>query len=318
METKINNNSNKKTEFAFSAMMFFAPLIKHNIKTNNNLSLEDKSFINWYIKLWYTNIIFLAIAIILWIIQITTDNLIIKKISIWFLILTAISLILWTILVALNKNINLNNDLANIEWKQDFDKLLYFIPIYNIYFWYENHNFEWENSTIKCSILLRSIFALSAVFIMNIYVNIFILCIILIIALCNINGIQFWTKLKNFFNKSFLKNPEEIRWYISGPFFSIFNKKWIRNSIDEQKKHYEFLFKTDNKQIIIEYILMFTLCIIGIYFWITHWKYIIVIWDILIILRYLIMIINWKHLPHLPIFKWITNIVFKSNNSTND
>lgn len=317
METKINNSSNKKTEFAFSAMMFFAPLIKHNIKTNNNLSLEDKSFINWYIKLWYANITFLAIAIILWIIQITTDNLIIKKLSIGFLILTAISLIIWTILVALNKNINLNNDLSNIEWKQDFDKLLYFIPIYNIYFWYENHNFEWENSTIKCSILLRSIFALSAVFIMNIYVNIFILCLILIIALCNTNGIQFWVKLKNFFNKSFLKNPEEIRGYVSGPFFSLFNKKWIRNSIDEQKKHYEFLFKTDNKQIIIEYILMFTLCIIGIYFWITHWKHIIVIWDILIILRYLIMIINRKHLPHLPIFKWITNIFFKSNNSTN-
>jgi hypothetical protein len=46
METKINNNTNKKNEFAFSAIMFFAPLIKNNIKKDDNLSQEDKSFIN--------------------------------------------------------------------------------------------------------------------------------------------------------------------------------------------------------------------------------------------------------------------------------
>lgn len=318
METKINNNINKKNEFAFSAIMFFAPLIKNNIKKDDNLSQEDKSFINWYIKLWYINIILLIITIILWVIQLSTNNLIIKKISIWFLIGLAILLIMWTILVALNKNINPDNDLSNIEWDKNFDKLLYFIPIYNIYSWYENHEFEWENSTIKCSIILRSIFALSAIFIMNIYLNIFILCVILIIALCNMNWIYFWSKWKQTFNNSFSKNPEEIRWYIAGPIYALFNKKELNNNIEEQKKHYEFLFKTENKQIIVEYILLTILCLIGIYFGTTHWKYIIITWDILIMLRYFIMFIKRQHLPHLPIFKGITDIFFKSNKTKND
>ncbi len=314
--TNRNSNTNRKLEFAFSAIMFFAPLIKNDIKNNNYLSNEDKIFINWYIKLWYINITILIITILLWIIQLLTKNLIIKRISIVFLILLAILLIIWAILVALNKNLNPNN--VNIEWKQDFDKLLYFIPIYNIYIWYENHNFEWENSIIKCSIILRSIFTLVAVFVTNIYINIFIVCIILFIALCNINWISFWTKLKNFFNQSFFKNPEEIRWYISWLFYSLFNKKWIKNNINEQKKQYEFIFKADNKQIITEYIILSILCIIGIYIWIYYWKYTILVWDIFIILRYLIMVVKRNHLPHIPILKWITDIFFKSNNIKNE
>ena len=317
MDTNIKNNStNKKNEFAFSAIMFFAPLIKNNIKNNDNLSQEDREFIIWYIKLWYINIILLVITIVLWIIQLITNSLIIKKISIWFLIWLAVFLFIWTLLVVLNKNINTNSKV--IEKEQDYNQLLYFIPIYNIYIWYENHKFEWENSTIKCSIILRSIFALAAIFIMNIYVNIFILCVILIIALCNINWIYFWSKLRQALNNSFSKNPEEIRWYICGPFYALFNKKSIKDNIEEQKKHYEFLFKTENKQIIVEYILLTILCLTGIYLGTTHWKYILVIWDLLIILRYLIMTIKRKHLPHLPIFRWIANIFFKPNNKIND
>lgn len=316
MDTNKNNSTNKKNEFAFSAIMFFAPLIKNSIKNNNSLSNEDKIFVNWYIKLWYINITLLTITIVLWIIQLLTNNLIIKKISIWFLIGLAVLLFIWTLLVALNKNININN--TDIKKEQDFSQLLYFMPIYNIYIWYENHNFEWENSILKCSIILRSIFTLAAVFIMNIYLNIFIACIILFIALCNVNWISFWTKLKIFFNQSFFKNPEEIRWYISWLFFSFFNKKWIKNNINEQKKHYEFIFKADNKQIIIEYVILCILCFIGIYIWIYYWKYTILIWDIFIILRYLIMVIKRNHLPHLPIFKWITDIFFKFNNIKNE
>ena len=53
METNnVSNSINKKTEFAFSAIMFFAPLIKANLKSNNKLSKEDKIFVNWYIKFW--------------------------------------------------------------------------------------------------------------------------------------------------------------------------------------------------------------------------------------------------------------------------
>ena len=77
-------------------------------------------------------------------------------------------------------------------------------------------------------------------------------------------------------------------------------------------KVFEFIFKIDNKQIICEYILLWLMCILWIYIWITHKIYFITLWDIIIILRYLIMALKRKHLPHLPIFRGITNIFFKS------
>ena len=306
METKNTNSINKKTEYAFSAIMFFAPLIKKNIKTKKNLTKEDKTFINWFIKLWYMNIILLIISIILWIVWYRTSNTIIQKISVGFLIVTSISLIIWTIFAALNKNININNNSWNIEWETDFDKLLCYIPIYNTYLWYKNHQFDWDNSSMKCGIILRWILALSAVFIMNIYVDLIIFCI---------NWIKISPKRNKIFNEMFLKNPEEIRGYVSGTVFTLFKKSWIKENIAEQKKQFEFLFKTDNKQIIFEYILLCLLCTTWILVWIKHQNYSLLIWNILIILRYLVMIIKRNHLPHLPIFKGITNIffIFKKN-----
>lgn len=312
MEIKVNNSIDKKTEYVFSAIMFFAPLIKRNIKENQKLSQDDKIFITWYIKLWYANIALLVLALVFGVIQFRFGNLFLKRISIGFLVILALSLIVWTILAAIWKNINFHNDIKSLETKADFDKIFYFIPIYNIYIWYKRHQFEWENATIKCGILLLTLFTLSAIFIRNFYVNIIILIFTLFVIVCSVSWIAFWGKWTNILNKSFLKNPEEIWWYFSGIFFSFFNKKWVKENIEEQKKQFEFLFKIDNKQIILEYVLMLFLCIFGIYIWIKYGEYSLLTWDVLIILRYWLMIIKWKHLPHLPLFRWITNIFFNS------
>lgn len=319
METNnVSNSINKKTEFAFSAIMFFAPLIKANLKSNNKLSKEDKIFVNWYIKFWYINIILLLIAIVLWVLQFTLWNLILKKISIGIFVLLALLLVVWTILISLWKNINNSNSLENLEWDVDFNRLFYFIPVYNIYLWYKDHQFEWEHSMIKCGIFLRSIFVLMAIFVMNNYVNAIVLILILFVIVCNVSWIKFWSKRDKFFNKVFFKNPEEIWWYVSGTFFSLFNKKWLKDNIIEQKKQFEFLFKTDNKQIIFEYILMLLLCLCGMYVWIKNKMYFLFIADVLIILRYFIMFVRWKHLPHLPIFRWISSAFFSLNITKNE
>lgn len=318
METNnMNNSINKKNEFAFCAIMFFAPLIKNNLKTNESLSNEDKSFINWFIKLWYLNILLLTIALIIRVIQIKTNNTILQKISMWFLILLAISLCVWTILVSLNKNINQNKS-EEISDENKLHILLSFIPIYNIYTWYENHQFEWDNSLIKSSILLRTLFTLSSIFIRNTYINIAILCLILFKIIYTISGINFWKKRDRHINNTFQKNPEEIRWYLTWSIKSLFSKNWIRNNIVEQKSIFEFIFKIDNKQIIFEYILLWLTCISWTYVWITHKIPFLIIWDIMIILRYWIMAIKWKHLPHLPIFRGITSIFFKSKITKNE
>ena len=317
MDTNQTNSISKKNEFAFSAIMFFAPLIKNNLKTNESLSTEDKIFINWFIKLWYLNILLLAISIIFWVLQIKTNNIILQKISMWFLILLAISLCIWTVLVALNKNINTNKT-QEIDDKNKLDILISFIPLYNIYTWYDHHQFEWDNSLLKSSILLRTLFTLSSIFIHNSYVNICILVIILFKISYTISGINFGKKWNEYINSSFQKNPEEIRWYITWSIIFLFNKKWLKNNIMEQKHIFEFIFKIDNKQIICEYILLLIICIIWITVWITHNIYFLIIWDIMIIIRYLVMALKWEHLPHLPIFRWITSIFFKSNITKNE
>ena len=317
MNTKNTNSINKKNEFAFCAIMFFAPLIKNNLKTNWSLSNEDKSFISWFIKLWYLNILLLTISIIFRVIQVRTNNVIIQKINMWFLILLAISLCIWTLLVALNKNINPNQS-EEINNENNLDKLLYFIPLYNIYIWYEHHQFEWDNSLIKSSILLRTLFTMSSIFIPNIYVNICILVLILFKIIYSVSWLTFWTKRNEQINNFFQKNPDEIRWYVSWTIKSLFNKIWLKNNIDEQKNIFSFIFKIHNKQIIFEYILLCLVCALWIYVWITHELYFIVLWDVMIILRYWIMALKWKHLPHLPIFKWITNIFFKSKIAKNE
>lgn len=317
MDTNNLNSVSKKNEFAFCALMFFAPLIKSNIKTNDLLSKEDKIFINWFIKLWYLNIILLIISIVFRVLQIKTNNIILQKISMWFLILLAICLCTWTILVALNKNINPNKT-EQINNENNLDNLLYFIPLYNIYIWYEHHQFEWDNSLIKSSILLRTLFTLSSIFIRNTYVNIAILAIILFKITYTLSGISFWKKRDEHINNTFQKNPEEIRWYLTGTIMSLLNKKWIKTNITEKKNIFEFIFKIDNKQIIFEYILLLIICIIWITVWITHEIYFLVIWDIMLIVRYGMMALKWKHLPHLPIFRGITSIFFKSKITKNE
>jgi len=47
METSIINNN--KIQLALSSIMFFAPLIKKEIK-KNNINIKDKKFIETYIK----------------------------------------------------------------------------------------------------------------------------------------------------------------------------------------------------------------------------------------------------------------------------
>ena len=317
METNIKNSINKKNEFAFCAIMFFAPLIKNNIKTNESLSKEDKAFINWFIKLGYINILLLIISLIFRILEIKTSNVVLQKINIWFLILLAISLCIWTILAALNKNINWNKN-EETNNTNNLDVLLFFIPIYNIYIRYEHHQFEWDNSLIKSSILLWTFFTLSAIFIPNTYINIWILCLILFKIIYTIYGINFWKKRNEHINNAFQKNPEEIRWYVTWTIKSLFNKNWLKINIMEQKNIFGFIFKINNKQIICEYILLLLICFLWIYVWIQHKIYFLVIWDIMMLTRYWIMAIKRKHLPHLPIFKEISNIFFKSKITKNE
>jgi len=310
MEEQKNNNieNNKKIWYALSALMFFAPLIKYNLKSDDSISQWDKVFINWFIKLWYLNIILVVLAIISQLIYMNTKTPIYQTIKTWIFILVVVLLFIWSLLAIFKKNINLSNS----EWKTDYDKILGFVPLYNIYLWYEKHDFDGENSYIKFGIFLRSLFSICLILFENKYVNIFFLLLILMCTISTVIWINFWEKWKKIINNLFQKNPEEIRGYVVWLLISFFNKDWLNTNITKQKNYFDFLFKLENKQIILEYVLFWVISISLIVIWIAYMKYQLLLWLIIITGRYLIMIINWNHVPHIPILKEITNIFFKN------
>lgn len=298
----------RKIWYALSALMFFAPFVKFSIKSDESFSQWDKTFINWFIKLGYINIILIILAMIFRFTFMSTKNPIYQSIMKWIIIAIIWVLVIWSCLAFFKKNINLTNS----EWKAEYDKIFSFIPLYNIYLWYDKHDFEWWNISIKFGIILRSLFSISLIIFQNKYINIVFVLLILICMISAVAWIDFWEKWKNFINNLFQKNPEEIRGYISWSLASLFNKDWLNTNITRQKNYFDFLFKLEDKQIILEYVLFWLISISLIVIWFAYNKYQLLLWLFIIVGRYLIMIINWNHAPHIPILKEITNIFFRN------
>ncbi len=309
---KLEKNINNKIELSLSSIMFFSPLIKNLIKKKENISNEEILFIKWFIKLWYFNIIILSISIFLQIIFYMTNNTIYQTISIVIAWVLTLSLVIGSIYAVSNKEIIKNKESKIEEKNNKLDLLLNYIPLYNIYLWYKKHNFENPDIILKESIIIRGLYSIIFIIFTNPTINRIILTIFIVRVIMFISNINYWDKIKNFINKLFKKNPEEIRWYFSGTIFWLFNKKNIEENVDIQKKQFELLFKLEEKQILLEYIIFLLLWIYWSYRWFILENNFLIFSILFIISRYLIMIIKRNHVPHIPIIKWITNILFKN------
>jgi hypothetical protein len=132
-------------------------------------------------------------------------------------------------------------------------------------------------------------------------------------------------QIKTFINKLFLKNPEELRWYIRGSiiyFFSLspFNKGRspqdrgisLTSCINQAKQDFSLLYNVQLENSVIiktQYAIWIILSILLIRGTnrnlLERTKFI----PLLILLwRYVVMIFKWHHLPPLPIFKEITDL----------
>ncbi len=312
-EKKTNNN---KIELSLSAIMFFSPLIQNLLKKNKNIPQTDKNFIKWFIKIWYLNILLLLLTITLQIIFYMTKIWTTQLISTILLIVLATSLVIGSIYAISNKAIiKTTNNTQNTDTSQNnFTNLLNYIPLYNIYLRYKNHNFDNPDITLKESLLLWSLAAVMFISFQNTTINWVIVSIIWIRAITLANDLNFWTPIKQRINKLFKKNPEELRWYISWTIITIFNKKTITENITTQKNNYELLFKSNNKQIIFEYTILDIIAVYGLYLWYINNKTTLIFAILFIISRYIIMIVKRNHLPHIPVIREITSIFFKTKN----
>ena len=315
-ETKVQD-TNTKTQLSLAAALFFSPLVQYMLKTNNrDITEKDKIFIRGYIKFGYLTLLFWGIVIaagsmkylfpweLLRIVYIVSIFLLLLLLVIGVVgILADISLLKWG---------NTKENHTTIEGNKK-DIILTYLPLYNIYLWYKTHTFNKPNWRIKESILAWILFGIACL-LGNIFVasSILILIILRIAALMSdidILNITFKQKL----NTLFTKNPEELRWYITG-FICFFAKSLynivtkiqyftLEQEVAQEKERYSRIISMQgNISLILEYILWILLTIGLVY--LTNLDFTVrtyYAWWLLLVGRYLIMAIQLKHLPHLPI-----------------
>ncbi len=324
MDKSNTTNNSTKIKLALAALMFFSPLINLLIQKNNiKLEQEQKSFVKWYIKLWYIWLIIAAITIISYITYMSNTTILMQNIYNICIITLTFTLFLWTILILTESDINwfwphliwLNIQKTDLNKK---DIILRYLPIYNIYLRYHDHDFENPNNINKESIIIRLVFM-----ILCFTTNTTIVSLYLILIIFRITSLVWWIdiltpSIQSFINKLFKKNPEELRWYVRWSVLYLYKKLnntnqdiQINNLINQNKEKLWLLYNTQTENYIwIQYWLWF---IISLYIYqkfnfdITQRE--IFLPTVMILWRYLIMIIKWQHLPALPIYQEIYEII---------
>jgi len=318
-----NVKNNDIKQLALACVMFFSFFVKKMLDEGYNndedkVSDEDKVFLESYIRYGYISIssalisLFLVvvyyyfpIGIMFWVHSISIF------LTIVILIVGAIWAISWTII--LEKNIKISKNIDD-----DFSSLIiYFVPIYNIYMRYSDHDFENPNIWLKESIFWTVLLTFPYMIGFSVFVlfMVFVLWILRMVSLLLWYDVL-WKKRHWFIAGLFHVNPEEMWVYVSSLFVFVYqsiDRKIIRLSINEiiekYKKEYTYILKIDNN-IIWEYVIWVIL--LGLYYYLLfdgyhHWIVWLPFW--FIVFRYVIMYVNRKHLPHLPlayeIWKWI-------------
>ncbi|UFX83083.1 hypothetical protein [Candidatus Absconditicoccus praedator] len=342
MNSKKDFQIQNKHILSLACIMFFPRVVYFMIKSEDyELTQEDKNFIKGYIKFGFIILSTIALAVIIGIVSLTSNILptFMSTISNLLAIFGVILIILGVFMIFSEKTV-LQGDI-NLKYKKitpgNIDIAFYYIPIYNIYLWYNEpkiNQYRW----IKESILFRHLWALIVLITFNISIA-FLLLIIGIVRLVSIiAGIDFIPdKYKEKADKIFDKNPEEVYGYIKGPIVFIVEKvksggKYSINSIDEyiqqSKNEYSNLKNieyttnksaiSDQKEIFIEYailgIILFLLSnSIFSFIQLSIYGNIIIIAFLIILFRYIISLYLQK-LPYIPIIHEVVIIGKKTIN----
>ena len=330
----INQNNDKlkdtnKLQLWIAAVMFFSPFVHSNLN-NTNLELNDdeKKFLKWYIKLGYINIFLLIISVIFWTISYFVDYQIVTWIYFIFIFALIWFVIIWIFWVVTDINIFW-------WWKKLFqykeitsdktDIILWFIPIYNIFMWYKIHNFDNPYRRIKESIIWRSLFVVLSLITSSAWIGSLILILIIIRVVSLVSWIDLISdESKKKINKIFYKNPEEIRWYVSGFINFVWKKIHLNSKLDretkislndfvnKEKEDYQLIYTFQiEKKLYFQYGILALLLWWQIYKWfgfMDSWIFYVPI--TMIILRYFVMYLKWKHLPNLPILKEFIDLIY--------
>ena len=310
MENQKDIISSQAKLSTIAEIMFFSPFVKNNVRVNKKFSPEEKSFINWYYKIWIFNIIILFIVIIAAIINSLHSHFIFSWISrIWSIILYMTICI--PILICIN-NVGMRKEDENI--RQDIQNkkqlLKAYLPILNFKYWFHQENYNMPYRWLKESILLRTIFIFWTFIFWNM-IGLTIFLIILarvILLLINIDIIPL--NVKKAINQSFLCNPWEIVSYFSAHIISKLKKIDYTIILETEKQKYQ-QWQKFWIWIIIQYLIFIAMvCFIHKNITVSIEYIVLVIAFLLRVIRIILFYKNKKAFLKIPIISEIVSLVF--------
>ena len=310
MENQKNIISSQAKLSTIAEIMFFSPFVKNNVRVNPKFSPEEKSFINWYYKIWIFNIIILIIVIAASIINSLHSHFILSWISkIWSI--TLYMTIFIPILSCVN-NVGMRKEdekiMQDIQNKRQLLKA--YIPILNFKYWFHQESYNMPYRWLKESILLRTIFIFWTLLFWNgVWLTLFLVIVVRIILLCmNIDIIPL--NVKKAINQSFLCNPWEIVSCFPAYIISKFKKVEYDTVHETEKQKYQ-QWQKFWIWIIVQYLLFIaTICFIHRWISVSIEYIILVIAFILRIARIFLFYRNKKTFLKIPIISEIVSLIF--------
>ena len=310
MEIEKNIISSEAKLSAIAAVMFFAPFVKNRVKSDPSFNESDRNFMAWYLKIWYTNIVFLIIVLISswlniflsnWILSwiVTIGSIAIFIISIFSIFSCANDLPMWSE----NESI-----MQKIPHKGQLLKA--YTPIINFILRFRQENYNMPYRRLKESILLRTIFIFWTLLLWNpVWLGILIIIAVRIILLMlNIDIVPI--SMKKAINWMFLCNPWEMMAHISATITSKIKKSDYETTLQTKKLWYAE-WQSFWIWIILQYILF-----LGILFLLYRWinisldNIILFIAMILWIIRIITFYICKKKFQKIPILSEIVSLIF--------
>lgn len=311
MQSQENIISSHTKLSAIAGIMFFAPFIKNSIKSDPNFSEYEKKFIEWYIQVWFINIVFLLIVATAAIINAFWFNPILSFVSnVWSFVVYVI--IFFSLLACANELPMWGSDEKLVQNIQNKDQILKsFSPFVNFVLWYRHEQYNMPYRWLKESIFLRTIFIFGTIiFGSYLWFIIFVVIIVRVLFLfMNVDIIPF--SIKKTINKLFLCNPWEIVVYFSTPLISKI-KKIDYEAILENEKNKYIQWQKFGLWLVIQYVL-FVAIIFFLYHSMNVWlqQIVLVIAFIMRIFRLFIFYrYKWTFL-RLPILSEIVSVFFK-------
>lgn len=310
METQQSNISSQAKLSAIVGMMFFAPLVKNNVKNDDTFLPEEKEFILWYIQVGYVNLILLIITLIMAIANVFWAHPILYWITtFWSLCIFAITL--FSLFACIN-NINMwksdEKIVTDIQNKRQLLKS--YVPGLNFILWYRQENYNMPYWRLKESILLWTVFIFWTLLLKS-YFWIWVLIAILIrVGLLMVNVDIIPLSIKKAINLIFLCNPWEIFAYLFAPIISKIKKVDYLTVLQARKQWYS-QWQNFGISILLQYAIF--IAIIYIIYHNINISRIDIIWLLGILLRLARIVIFYmykKNFLKIPILSEMISLVF--------